>query len=118
MSFKESVERDNRNIFLNLNEFAERKTIVYDGERYENIPIVLTGIKEQDRTNVKESDHSQGLYLVTRVLHCSASDLKGIQPEKGTRIKIGDNDFLREYYVASSVCEFGMLCVELEAIDE
>lgn len=118
MSFRESVERDNRNIFLNLNEFAERKTIVYDGERYENIPIVLTGMKESDRVNVKESDHSQGLYLVSRILHCSASDLVGVQIEKGARIKIGDDSFLREYYVASSVCELGMLRVELEAIDE
>lgn len=68
------------------------------------------------------SDHVQGLYLVSSVLHCAMSDLGGNQPEKGQRIKINDQEggggFFREFYVASSVCEMGMLRVELEAIDE
>ena len=31
---------------------------------------------------------------------------------------IDEDGFVRNYYVASSVCEMGMLRVELEAIDE
>ena len=86
-----------------------------------DIPIVMSGLKEKDRRQLM-SDHLQGLYLVSSVLHCAAADLGGNQPEKGNRIRIndteGDGGFFKEFYVASSVCEMGMLRVELEAIDE
>lgn len=119
--FKDMVKADNQNVFLNLDEFAEKRTIIYDGERYEDIPIILRGLKEQDRKQ-SVNDHAQGLYLVTSVLHCSITDLGGRQPEKGQRIKINDEEggggFFSEFYVASSVCEIGMLRIELEAINE
>lgn len=119
--FKDMVAADNQSVFLNLGEFAEKRTIKYDGEVYEDIPIVLTGMKEKDRRQLMR-DHAQGLYLVSSVLHCAMSDLGGKQPEKGTRIKINDREggggFFREFYVAASVCEIGMLRIELEAIDE
>lgn len=119
--FKDMVAADIHNVFLNTEEFAELRTIRYDGEEYVDIPIVLTGLKEQDRRQL-QSDHVQGPYLVTSVLHCALSDLGGKQPEKGGRIEINDEEggggFFRRFYVASSVCEMGMLRVELEAIDE
>ena len=119
--FKDMVAADIHNVFLNTDEFAELRTIRYDGEEYVDIPIVLTGLKEQDRRQL-QSDHVQGLYLVTPVLHCALSDLGGKQPEKGGRIEVNDEEggggFFRRFYVASSVCEMGMLRVELEAIDE
>ena len=119
--FKDMAAADNQSVFLNLGEFAEKRTIKYDGGIYEDIPIVLTGMKEKDRRQLMR-DHAQGLYLVSSVLHCAMSDLGGKQPEKGTRIKINDREggggFFREFYVAASVCEIGMLRVELEAIDE
>lgn len=119
--FKDMVAADNRNVFLSLNEFAELRTIRYDGDIYTDIPIVLSGLKEKDRRQLV-SDHVQGLYIVSSVLHCAQSDLGGVQPERGARISINDEEggggFFREFYVASSVCELGMLRVELEAIDE
>ena len=119
--FKEMVAADIHNVFLNTGEFAEPRTIRYDGETYEDIPIVLTGPKEQDRRQL-QSDHVQGLYLVTSVLHCALSDLGGKQPEQGMRIAISDEEggggFFHQFYVASSTCEMGMLRVELEAISE
>lgn len=119
--FKDMVARDNQAVFLNLDEFAERRTVIYDGVTYADIPIVLSGLKEKDRRQLM-SDHAQGIYLVSSVLHCALSDLSGAQPEKGQRIKINDQEsgggFFREFYVASSVCEMGMLRVELEAMDE
>lgn len=120
-SFKGMVAADIQGVFLNVNEFAEKRTVRYDGEEYADIPIVMSGLKEKDRRQLM-SDHVQGLYLVSSVLHCALSDLGGNQPEKGTRISINDQEggrgFFREFYVASSVCEMGMLRVELEAIDE
>ena len=118
--FKDMVADDNASVFMNLDEFGERRTVLYDGGRYEDIPIILSGLKEKDRRQL-QSDHMQGLYLVHSVLHCRQDDLGGQQPEKGQRIKINDEEgggFFREFYVASSVCEMGMLRVELEAIDE
>ena len=119
--FKDMVADDVHAVFLNLDEFAEKRTIRYDGEEYQDIPIVLSGLEEQERRQL-QSDHVQGLYLVSSVLHCALSDLGGNQPEKGMRIQInnreGGGGFFREFYVASSVCEMGMLRVELEAIDE
>ena len=121
MSFKDMLADDIRDVFLNLDEFAEKRTVEYDGERYEDIPAVLSGLKEKDRRQLM-SDHVQGLYLVSSVLHCALDDRGGNQPEKGQRIRINDKEggegFFREFYVASSVCELGMLRVELEAIDE
>lgn len=124
--FKDMVAADNINVFLNFEEFAEKRTVIYDGVTYDGpdhngIPIVLSGLKEKDRRQLV-SDHVQGLYLVSSVLHCAIDDLGGNQPEKGTRISINDEEggggFFREFYVASSVCELGMLRIELEAIDE
>lgn len=121
MSFKEMVHEDIKNVFLNPDEFAQIRTILYDGVSYEDIPIVLTAVKEQDRSQTV-SDHAQGLYLVTAVLNCALEDLDGIQPEKGRPIKINDEEggrgFFRKFYVAASSCEMGMIEIELEAIDE
>ena len=121
MSFKDMVAADIHSTFLNLGEFAEKRTVVYDGETYTDIPIILSGIKEKDR-RMLVSDHVQGLYQVSSVLHCARSDLGGKQPEKGTKISVNDREggggFFRKFYVASSVTEMGMLRVELEAIDE
>ena len=126
MSFRDMVAADIHNVFLNLEEYAELRTVIYDGETFDGsehkgIPIVLKGIKEEERHQLV-SDHVQGLYLVSSVLHCAIDDLGGKQPERGSKICINDEagggGFFRQFYVASSVCELGMLRVELEAIDE
>lgn len=123
MSFKDTVAADNMAVFLNDTEFADRRTVIYDGESYADIPIVLSGTKEKDRSvSAGSGDHGQGLYSATAVLHCALSSLEGNQPEQGMRIRIndeeGDEGFFREYYVVSSDCEMGMLKIGLEAIDE
>ena len=84
--FKDMVAQDNASVFLNAAEFAELRTVIYDGDTFPDIPIVLSGLKEKERGRRRESDHAQGLYLVTAVLHCRIEDLGGKQPEKGTRM--------------------------------
>ena len=119
--FKNIMVADIHHIFLNASEFAEKRTIRYDGDTYADIPIVFSGLEERDRNQLK-SDHAHGLFLVSAILHCAVSDLNGKQPEKGMRISINDREggggFFREFHVASSSCEMGMLDIELEAIDE
>ena len=119
------VERDNARTFMNIDEFAEKRIVVYGGVEYSGedhagIPVVLSGLKEKDRRQLM-SDHIQGLFLVSSVLHCRIQDLGGNQPEKGARLEISDPDdatFFRRFYVASSVCELGLLRVELDAYNE
>lgn len=120
MSLKDAIAEDIHNVFLNLEEYAERRCIRYDDRLYENIPVVMSGLKEQERHQLM-SDHVQGLYLVTNIMHCALSDFGGHQPEKGQKICINEPDvpsFYREYYIASSQNTAGMLRMELEAIDE
>lgn len=120
-AFKDMVSADNAAVFLNVDEFADKRTVRYDGEDYVDIPIVLTGMKEKDRRQVV-SDHAQGLYLVSGTLYCRKDDLGGRQPKKGVEISInnreGGGGFFRRYTVAASSCAEGMLRVELEAVTQ
>lgn len=119
-SFMDMVLDDNLSVFMNIDEFAKERTIKYDGIEYEDVPCVLNGFSESKRS-AAASDHMQGLYRVTQVLHCRRSDLGGFQPEQGARISVSDDDdpsYYWDYYVASSNVEEGMLRVELEAIWE
>lgn len=119
--FKDMVAADIHNVFLNPDEFADTRTVIYDGETYTDIPIVLTNIKERDRRQLT-NDHVQGLYLVSHTLHVALNDIGGVLPEKGMRIKVnnqeGGGGFFYEFYVATSGIEMGMARLELEAIDE
>lgn len=119
--FKDMVAQDIHGVFLNVEEFAQIRTIRYDGQEYQDIPIVLSDRKEEARKQL-QSDHVQGLYQVSAVLHCARSDLGGKQPEQGARLSVnnreGGGGYFRSFYVAASGCEMGMLRVELEAIDE
>lgn len=122
MSFKSSVESDIHRVFLNPDEFAEKRDIFYDGEFYRDVPIVLAGLKEYDRHRMSagavkqsKSDNVQGLYIESRVAHLAQKDLGGYQPETGMKFRIYDADgqFYTEYKVTASSADMGMLRVEL-----
>ena len=118
MSFKEMVVADNAKTFANTEEFAEPRTIHYDGDVYEDVPVVMTKLKQKDRV-IPVKDHAQGIYLVTAIVHFPVEYLEGHVPENRSRISIsGDDGFDREYYVAQSGCEGGMVRLELEEYDE
>lgn len=122
MSFKDMVEADIANVFLNDDEFAEIHTVKYDGAVYENIPIVLTKAKEMKRP-VTVDDHAEGIHKVTATVHISLSDLNGVIPEQKREIGIDDGEavektYFRPYKILTSDCEMGMIVLELEAFDE
>ena len=94
MSFKDMVNADIHGVFLNAGEFADRRTVIYDGKTYADIPVVLSGIKEKDRRQLV-SDHVQGLYMVSSTLHAALDDFGGVLPEKGMRIRINDRELGR-----------------------
>ena len=123
--FKDMVNRDIHKVFLNVDEFAERRTVKYDGETYdglehEGIPVVLNGPVDKEREQLKD-DHVQGLHLVTHTLYCALEDLGGKLPKQGKSIQINTREggkFFRKYYIAASALEVGMLHVELEEMDD
>lgn len=118
--FRDTINADLHSVFFSMDEFAEKRTVQYDGVTYLDIPIILTGLKEQDRTQLV-SDHAQGLYLVTDIMHVCLSDVGGRQPEKGCKICVNDaegSSYFREFYIASSQLTMGKLRLELEAIAE
>ena len=118
MNFREMVAQDNVKVFGNTNEYADLRTISYDGEDYFKVHTVMTKLKEKDRT-IPVKDHAQGIYLVTAIVHFPLEELGGHIPEKGSRITISDDSgFDREYYVAQSGCDLGMVRLELEEYDE
>jgi len=132
MSFKDMVAADVHGVFLNLAEYGELRDIWYDGNVYKDVPVVLSGLKENDRkrlvSGVKEqggrnsvADRVQGLYNEQIVMHCAVSDLGGKQPENGARLRISKGEGSarwREYYVTASVSDMGMLRVELAGLTE
>jgi len=88
VTFKEAIQRDIYEVFLNENEFAEWHTVLYDGETCEDIPLVLEGPDELERQPVSagsgvgggRSDSAAGLYQVSVILHCATAYLGGKQP--------------------------------------
>lgn len=121
MGFKEMVKADNA-VFLNIAEFADLHVVKYDGEYYENIPVVIENLKESDRT-ILRSDHMQGVFVVSAKAYIAQSDLNGAMPEKGKTLEIDDGEalgkpYFRKYRIETSSVEMGMICLELEAIDE
>ena len=127
MSFKESVEADIMNVFLNADEFAEKHKVVYndelfDGEDHDGIPIVLTKVKETKHT-VIQTEGVEGIHKVSAVAHISLKDMNGKVPEQKQMISIDDGEaaghpFFQKYRIATSDVEMGMICLELEAFDE
>lgn len=122
MSFKETVDTDNRSVFLNTKEFAEKHTIKFDGKTYENINVTLIKVKQSDRVVLKD-DHMQGVYLVTAKAYFSTIDTDGMLPEQGKRFEIDDGEalgrpFFVKYRVTTSENSMGMACLELEKYDE
>ena len=114
---------DNKSVFCNPNEFADLLHVVYEGITYNGpegngIPAVLTSAKDKDRRQLSD-DHAEGIYRVNATMHIALSDLNGILPEKGSKLRISeDGDFYKIYYIVTSACQIGMVTLELEAMDE
>jgi len=115
--FKDMVAQDIRKVFLNADEFAQMRTIRYDGVEYPDIPVVLEGPVEEKRDQLAD-DHIQGLHMVTAVLYCAREDLGGRVPKQGAGLEITTREggkFFRKYYVVAATDRMGMLQIELEA---
>lgn len=120
INFKQMVAHDVHKVFLNTNEFAEKRTVRYDGVEYPDISVVLEGPVEKERDRLAD-DHIQGLHLAAATLYCAREDLGGKLPEHGTALAISTREggrSFRKYCVVASTDNMGMLHVELEAVEQ
>ena len=118
--FRDMVASDIRKVFLNTAEFAEVRSVRYDGDVYPDIPVVLEGPVQGKRDRLTD-DRIQGLHTVTAVLYCAKADLGNKLPEHGTALEITTREggkFFQRYYVVAAVSRMGMLHIELEAIEQ
>lgn len=116
------IARDIHRVFLNVDEFAEKRTIRYDGKLYEDIPVSLQDMTDSDRERRRSDDYAQGLHRTSAILFCAATDVGGVHFEKNHAIEIihkrGGKRFSRKFTISSSSCEMGMVEVELEAVTQ
>ena len=119
MSFKDMVEQDNRNVFLNTEEFAEHRSVWYDGVIYDDIPVLLTKIREVQFG--VSGNNTEGVHRATEVARFNLKDIDDIVPEQGKEIRISDHivtSFFQKYKIVTSSVEVGMVVLELEAYTE
>jgi len=119
-NFKDIVARDIRKVFLNTNEFAEKRTVRYDGVEYPDVPVVLEGPVQKERDRLAD-DHVLGLHMATATLYCAQEDLGGKVPKQGAGLEITTREggrFFQKYYIVASTSRMGMLHLELEAVKQ
>lgn len=121
MGFKQQVNNDN-STFLNPEEFADIHTVRYDGDEFENIPVVLEELKETER-NAVSSDHAEGIYRVSAKVFFAQRDIGGAFPERGCLFEIDNGiaagkPFYDRYTIVTSSVDMGMVELELGRYDE
>lgn len=122
-TFKNCAAAEIEKAFLNPDELAEVRTVIYNGVTYEDIPVIEVGPKEQKRSSVVQMQHDfgQGLYKRTIILYCAEKDLGGNKPEQGAQFSMNEEQggtFFHKFRVAESTTEMGMYQVKLEEVDE
>lgn len=122
-TFKDCAAADIGKAFLNPDELAEVRTVIYDGVRYEDIHVIEVGPKEGKRSSVVQMQHDfgQGLYKRSITLYCAGTDLGGIMPEQGSHLSMNEKKggtFFHKFRVAESAAEMGMYRIQLEEVDE
>lgn len=107
MSFKDQIEKDIRDTFINDHEFAEEHDI--NG-------VMLSVVIDRDTNAGRDSLYSyerpsfpvNGVYAANIILYVSKADL-GYKPEEGEDIKIDG----KIYFVENASEEMGMLVLTL-----
>lgn len=121
--FQRMVADDIENVFLNCDEFAERRTVIYDGVRFGRIPVVLTRLQQSKTPVPVTTNHWDGLRTVSARAHIALSDLGGTVPREGEWIRIEDGTamgepLLKRYLIVTSGEAMGMVTLELEAKED
>ena len=121
--FHDMVAADIRNVFLNDDEFAERRTVIYDGVNYGRILVVLTKLQQSKTAIPVVTNHLEGLRTVSAKAHIALDDMKGVEPRQDEWIRIEDGTafgepFMRRYRIVTAGVAMGMATLELEAVED
>lgn len=119
LTFKDCVAADAFKTFLNQEEHAETRTVRYNGEVYENVPVIEDSMDEVSRSNsaIRRQDYAQGLLKREVTLFCAAESLGGVMPERGTYLEVSEGasaTVFHKYRVVEASKEVGMYRLELE----
>lgn len=122
MSFKDTVQQDIGNIFLNTEEFAENHTVKFGGEVYKNIPVVQEIVKQSELA-LSSANLMEGVYSITAKAYFDIKKTDCKMPEQGKYFEIDDGEavgkpYFRKYRVVTAEDAMGMVCLGLEAVDE
>lgn len=122
-TFKQCAAIEVEKAFLNPDEFADVRTVIYDGVTYKDIIVIEVGPKEGKRSSVVQMQHDfgQGLYKRSVVLYIAEKDLGGVKPEQGSHLSVNEEQggtFFHKFRVVESTTEMGMYRMKLEEVDE
>lgn len=107
MSFKELVEKDNKTVFMNLDEFAETHAI--GGKE---MPCIIDNNEmiEREKRYQNKSLYADGIYLKEVLLYVKAEDF-GLLPVVGRLLTLDK----KSYIVSDAIDEGGIYSISLEA---
>lgn len=104
-SFKEQIQSDIQQTFLNENEFADWHSI--DDQ---SMKAVIVDDINDNRDNKHPLAHAEGVVLVRKTIHVALADI-GYVPVQEQRIVVDD----QLYYVSSAGVADGMVVIVIEA---
>ncbi|MFV0400986.1 MAG: hypothetical protein ACK5LX_10265 [Oscillospiraceae bacterium] len=110
-AFKDMVNRDLRNVFHNLDEFAEMESFRYDGNLY-NLPIIVDDDTSSDR-KILADDNGLGVFMADLLLFINQDDL-GFAPKKDREVEFRGNT----YNILKVGEESGEIILYLKTYDE
>lgn len=108
MTFKEQIAKDNRNIFLNLDEFGELHIV--NGKRMAVLIDNYEQIDREKRYQLKHSPYADGVFVKELLIYVRESDF-GNMPRIGSMVKFDG----KSYTVSDVINEDGIFSISLEA---
>lgn len=110
-NFKQLLRQDLKGTFYRTDEFAELRTVEYDG-KMKKIPVIFASDLIGNR-KVTVKDKAEGLYKVSVVIRIQLESW-GSTPRKGKTLYIDEE----EYRISTVSSEDGEIILGLERIDE
>lgn len=104
MTFKELLEQDVKNVFLNPAEFGELHTV--NGKEM----VIIIDNNEQIEREKRTNQHTDGIYKNQKLIYVSASDF-GPLPKQGVRLVLDK----KNYTVMDAISESGIYSITVEA---
>lgn len=108
MTFKEQIANDAKDIFLNLDEFAD-----YHMVNKKKMPVIFDNnemIDREKRYQYKRSLYADGVYLKELLIYVKAEDF-GVLPPVGRTLNLDG----KLYTISDAIDEYGVYSLTLEA---